>query len=660
MKNRACSLRKFFCLAALVLSVALSRPLFGQTPVTFNGRPAVADEILIRLRSNAPGALERVSRAAPFATIEALSPDLDLHLVRGPGRSVAALLQAFSNQSDVLYAEPNYILTATDTTPNDPSYGLLWGMTRIAAPSAWTITTGGTSAVLGHIDTGIDYNHPDLVGNVWSAPASFTVTIQGRAITCAAGSHGFNALNNTCDPRDDNGHGTHTSGTIAATGNNAVGVAGVNWNARVIALKFMDASASGPVSAAVNAMEFAVQVKTIFAGTATPVNVRVLSSSWGGNTNSQSLLAAINKANANEMLFVAAAGNAGANNDNTPFYPANFSTVAPNVIAVAATDSGDNLAVFSNYGVNRVQLGAPGTGIYSTYLGGGYAAFDGTSAATPHVAGAALLVLHSCPEYSTATLKNTLLSSVDPVPSLSGKTTTGGRLNVDKAVRSCKPAPVPTGSTISASFLGATGQDYVGPGGAPGGNGVPDWHVQLQGLRGTPTRVRITTSSGIWESPFNGANWIVATQFNGAGGDLWIEPWLTPTNVHVKVWYADSTTDEADAASASSPPPPSALSATFMGSTGQDYVGRLESTTGNGIPDWHVQLQGLRGTPTRVRLTTASGAWETPFNGTNWVIAVQVGANGAGDLWIEPWATPSNVHVKVWYADGATDEANAP
>jgi subtilisin family serine protease len=232
--NRPFFLRQFFCLVCLILSFSLSRPLFGQTPVSHNGRPAVAEEILIRLRSNAPAALARVRGAAQFSSIETLSPDLGLHLVRGPGRSLNALLQAFSNQPDVLYAEPNYILQAVDTTPSDVSYGLLWGMTRIAAPSAWDITIGGTSAVLGVVDTGIDYTHPDLIGNVWSAPSSFTVTIQGRVVNCPEGSHGFNALTNLCDPRDDHGHGTHVSGTIAATGNNSIGVAGVNWNARVM------------------------------------------------------------------------------------------------------------------------------------------------------------------------------------------------------------------------------------------------------------------------------------------------------------------------------------------------------------------------------------------------------------------------------------------
>src|SRR5262249_49475765 len=253
------------------------------------------------------------------------------------------------------------------------------------------------SAVVGVVDTGVDYTHPDLAGNVWSAPAAFSVTIEGSTINCPAGSHGFNAIRLTCDPLDDNNHGSHVSGTIGAAGNNAIGVAGVNWRAQIIGLKFLDASGSGSTADAVNAIEFAIQVKSRFAGTATPVNIRVLSNSWGGAGFSQSLLDEINKANANDMLFVAAAGNNSSNDDTTGFYPAAYSTQAPNVVAVAATDVGDALANFSNYGAATVQLGAPGVNIYSTVRGGGYSSLSGTSMATPHVTGAALLALSVCP-----------------------------------------------------------------------------------------------------------------------------------------------------------------------------------------------------------------------------------------------------------------------
>jgi subtilisin family serine protease len=357
-------------------------------------------------------------------------------------KNVATLIRELSARGDVAYAEPNYIVHAT-LTPNDPSFGNLWGLNTISAPSAWDISTGSTANVAAVIDTGIDYTHPDLVANVWSAPADYTVNIAGKSITCPAGSHGYNAIAGTCNPLDDNSHGTHVSGTIGAAGNNGAGVVGVNWNTRIMGVKFLDASGSGYLSDAINAIDFVVQTKQV-----SGANVRVLSNSWGGGGYSQALLDEINKANANGMLFVAAAGNSAANNDGTPFYPASYS--APNVVAVAATDSTDSLASWSNYGQTTVDLGAPGVNILSTIRNGGYAYYSGTSMATPHVSGAALLILSRC-SLDTAQLKTTILSNVDPIPSLNGKTVTGGRLDVNKAIRACSAPATPTTTTLSAS-----------------------------------------------------------------------------------------------------------------------------------------------------------------------------------------------------------------
>jgi hypothetical protein len=283
------------------------------------------------------------------------------------------------------------------------------------------------------IDTGVDYNHPDLAANIWSAPSAFSVTIGGQTITCPQGSHGFNAINNTCNPLDDNNHGTHVSGTIGAVGNNAQGVVGVNWVTRIMGLKFLSAAGSGTTVDAIDCIEFAIQAKAAFAASGA-ANVRVLSNSWGGGGFSQALLDQINKANTNDMLFVAAAGNNNSNNDVTPHYPSSYN--APNVVAVASTTNRDARSSFSNFGATSVDLGAPGSSILSTVRNGGYSSFSGTSMATPHVSGAAALVLSEC-SLNTADLKANILNNVDLISSMSGITVTGGRLNADKAIRAC-------------------------------------------------------------------------------------------------------------------------------------------------------------------------------------------------------------------------------
>ena len=244
------------------------------------------------------------------------------------------------------------------------------------------------------------------------------MTIGDVSIVCQAGTHGFNAIARTCDPRDDHNHGTHVSGTIGAAGNNALGVAGVNWIASLMGLKFLDSTGTGTVADAIDAIEFALQAKQAFAATG-GANVRILSNSWGGGDFSQALLDQINAANDQEMLFVAAAGNNGLPNDLFPTYPASYN--ATNVVAVAATTSTDTRAYFSNYGAQSVHPGAPGVNILSTNRDNAYGSSSGTSMAAPHVSGAGALLLSHC-LLDTAQLKATLLDSVDPVSSMATTT----------------------------------------------------------------------------------------------------------------------------------------------------------------------------------------------------------------------------------------------
>ncbi len=454
--------------AAIALQVAgvgtQSPSRAAQTTVVVDGHEAVAGEVLVQYTDASSPAARRMAA-------QQIDADTDVPVGRGGLRrfhsrvfDVETLLAFFRTQPDVAFAEPNYILSV-DATPNDPQFPNLWGLLNtgqaigtvigvpgadIEAVPAWDVSIGSRSTTVGVIDTGVDYTHPDLTANIWSAPSAFTVTIGGLPITCPAGSHGFNAITRTCDPMDDHFHGTHVSGTIGAVGDNGLGVVGVNWIASIIAGKFLDSTGHGSTANAIDSIDFMIQTKAQFAGTAAG-NIRVLNNSWGGGAFSSALQTAISNANSNNMLFVAAAGNSGINIDVAPQYPASYSL--PNVLAVAATTSSDTRAGFSNYGPVTVPLAAPGDQILSTDLGGGYRYLNGTSMATPHVSGAAALVLSAC-SLSTAGLKTNLVSNVDVVPALSGLVTTGGRLNVNRAIRACGSSVIPAPPTGLAATAG--------------------------------------------------------------------------------------------------------------------------------------------------------------------------------------------------------------
>jgi subtilisin family serine protease len=409
-----------------------------------NGRDAVAREVLVKFRD--PLRIEDlrdVSALTDAMSVERIGTTGTLR-IRSRTRNAAALMRALAARADVAYAEPNHIIQIA-MTPDDPQWADLWGLEQISAPAAWDLTVGSNSnVVVGVIDTGIDYTHADLAANIWSAPAAFSVTLSSGTVSCAAGTHGFNAITRQCDPMDDHNHGTHVSGTIGAAGNNSEGVAGINWNARLMALKFLDDQGTGTIADAIAAVEFAIAVKQAFQATG-GANIRVLSNSWGGSQSSQALLDQINAASDSDMLFVAGAGNDGSNNDIFPFFPAAYA--AANLIAVAASTLDDSLAFFSNYGQGSVHLAAPGDVILSTTIGNTYEYLSGTSMATPHVSGAAALVLSLC-DIDTAALRETLLGTVDHVPALAGLTVTGGRLNVHSALHSCTAPPAtPDGLT---------------------------------------------------------------------------------------------------------------------------------------------------------------------------------------------------------------------
>ncbi len=335
--------------------------------------------------------------------------EYDLEQVRlRVGQSVQEAITLFEADGNVEYAEPNYIVHAS-VIPYDSSWQYLWGMAKIGAPAAWDSTIGNSSVVIGTIDTGVDYNHPDLAANIW---------------TGADGSHGYNTITHTTDPKDDNGHGTHVAGTIGGVGNNGIGVAGVNWQVKIMACKFLDATGSGLTTGAIDCLSYFRNQK------AAGVNIIATNNSWGGTSYSQALSDAINAQR--EILFFAAAGNSATDNDIIASYPANYEL--PNVLAVAATDSADALASFSQYGRRTVELGAPGVSIYSTLPNSSYAYYSGTSMATPHVTGLAGLIKAKNPAADWRTVKNLILSTGDNAVALSTKTLTGKRINAAAAL----------------------------------------------------------------------------------------------------------------------------------------------------------------------------------------------------------------------------------
>jgi subtilisin family serine protease len=375
-----------------------------------------------------------------------------LSVVKLPaGLSVEKAVQKLSKNSGILYAHPNYQVQAFSTFPNDPRFSELWGMHNmgqtggtigadIKAPEAWDIGSGSRDIVVAVIDTGVDYTHPDLAANMWVNEAELhgLPGVDDDHNGFVDDIYGYDFVNNDGNPMDDHFHGTHCAGTIGAVGNNGIGVAGVCWNVKIMALKFLNSGGSGTTEDAIRAVEYSVLM-----------GANLSSNSWGGGGNDQGLKDAIDAAGAAGMLFVAAAGNDGTNNDTDPHYPSSYDS--PSIVAVMATDKYDAKSSFSCYGLTSVDIGAPGSSILSCQPGGGYQLLSGTSMATPHVAGACALLWSLNPGLSNSEVKDILLRTVDPT--LSGLCVSGGRLNLYKAVCETKVPWIdiePNSGTIGA------------------------------------------------------------------------------------------------------------------------------------------------------------------------------------------------------------------
>lgn len=362
--------------------------------------------------------------------IQRFIPDTDLVVLKVKDNGdLKGTLSTLHENDNVALAEPNYIYRI-NRVPNDPDLEKLWGLINsgqldskksvgiagvdIGAAKAWDIQTGNQNLVVAVIDTGVDYSHKDLKGNIWTNE----VERNGKPGVDDDGNgyvddiHGYDFVNKDGDPMDDHGHGSHCSGTIGAKGDDRSGIVGVTWNVSIMGVKFLSKDGSGSLDAAVESIRYA-----------TKMGVKVMSNSWGGGGYSEILKNAIQEASEKGIVFTAAAGNHSGNNDENPSYPASYAL--PNVISVAAVDNQGSLATFSCYGRRTVHVAAPGVNVFSS-IPGGYDSWSGTSMATPHVSGIVALLLSQEPNLTPEEVRTRLIKTSKPLSGLKGRVVANG------------------------------------------------------------------------------------------------------------------------------------------------------------------------------------------------------------------------------------------
>ncbi len=426
-------MKPFKTIFIFVILLAAANLAFGQ-----KFEKAYADgEVLVKFKSGTDSSL--IAQMNEFVGASLLETLGDLNWIRvklPDGMPVEKAIEEYKKFGEIEVVQPNFYYHLL-ATPNDPQYTNtgMYGLGKISAPAAWDLTTGSSTVVVADIDTGLRYTHEDIAANAWTNAGE----INGNNIDDDGNGfiddyYGFDFRYNDPDPLDEHGHGTHTAGTIGAVGNNGVGVTGVNWNVKLMAIKIYSASGTDSTSAMlVNAYNYVRLMKN------RGVNIRVTNNSYadcpeacGYDQATRDALDALGEAG---VLNVFAAGNNGRNIDTQPLYPASYDL--PSILSVASSTSTDARSSFSNLGVVSVDLAAPGSGIYSTTnsSNSSYGPSSGTSMATPHVAGAAALLSSFNPNLSAASLKATLMNTVDVLAAWNGIVKTGGRLNVQRALQ---------------------------------------------------------------------------------------------------------------------------------------------------------------------------------------------------------------------------------
>jgi thermitase len=387
---------------------------------------AVHGRLIVGFTTATSHAAARTALERAHARVVRELPDIGAFTVRPRGdRSRASLGRALRRLKRVRYAEHDVYLRTSATTPDDPLFTRQYGLPSdpgVAATTAWDHRT--KCGRLATLDSGAQLNHPDLKANLWHNPDEIKGNNKDDDHNGYVDDYyGVDIYDGSGGGADADGHGTHVAGIIGARGNNAVGVAGVCWQAQIMPIRFMNANGRGSTTDAVAGIEYAIHE-----------HAKIVNCSFGASSKSSALEDAVKDAKSAGVLLVVAAGNDSESIDKTPEYPAAYTYA--NILTVAATTASDTLASFSNFGSKSVDLAAPGDSIWSTYLGSGYKQLSGTSMAAPYVSGAAAMLRAKDSDLSYSDVKKALKGSVDKLPALSGKTVTGGRIDLGRALGS--------------------------------------------------------------------------------------------------------------------------------------------------------------------------------------------------------------------------------